>query len=99
MIPGASSLGNLDLSEKELKKTEAMILSMTEKEREEKSELSYTRKKRIASGSGTKLDDVNRLAKGFKRIKQFLKKMPKKGLKGIPNMEEMKQQLGGKLWR
>ena len=100
MIPGFSSFGDFDFSDKELKKTEAMILSMTPREREEKDEIVYSRRKRIAKGSGTKIDDVNRLVKGFKRIKQFLKKMPDKGFfKGVmPNMKDIKQQLGGMPW-
>ncbi len=101
MVPGFSSL-DFDFSEDEIKKTEAIILSMTPLEREEKVELQYPRRKRIAKGSGTNIDDVNRLIKGFKRIKQFFKSMPgmqKKGLKGvIPNMKDIKQQFGGTLW-
>lgn len=103
MIPGMSSFGDLDISEKEIKKTEAIILSMTLEEREEKVELSYSRKKRIAKGSGTKIEDVNRLAKGFKRIKQLFKNMPnlgKKGFKGaMPDINDIKQQMGEFLWR
>ena len=103
MIPGMSSFGDFDFSDDDLKKTEAIILSMTKDEREEKDEMGYSRRKRISRGSGTKVDDVNRLIKGFKRIKQFLKKMPnmgKKGLKGnMPDMKDIKQQLGGMLWR
>jgi signal recognition particle subunit SRP54 len=97
MVPGLSSFGDLDFSENELKKTEAIILSMTPDERNEQEELSYSRKKRIARGSGTKMDDVNRLVKGFKRLKQLMKNMPnigKKGFKGvIPDINDIKQQL------
>ena len=102
MIPGMSSFGDLDLPEKELKKTEAIILSMTIDEREERVELTYSRKKRIANGSGTKIDDVNRLTKSFKRLKQLIKNMPnfgKKGFKGaMPDMNDIKQQMGDILW-
>lgn len=84
MLPGFSELGDLDMSEKEFKKLEAMILSMTPKERECLDELTPSRRRRIASGSGAHIDDVNRMAKGFKRIKQLFKSMPtsKKKLKG-----------------
>ena len=102
MMPGFSSFGDLDFSENEIKKTEAIILSMTKKERDEHEDIDYSRRKRIANGSGTKIDDVNRLIKGFKRIKQLLKKMPnlqKQGKGIIPNMNDIKQQLGGTLWR
>ena len=77
MLPGLPDLGDLDMSEKEFGKLEAMILSMTPDERFEKVELVPSRRKRIASGSGTSVDDVNRMAKGFKRTKQFFKEMPK----------------------
>lgn len=102
MIPGMSSFGDLEFSEKELNKTESIILSMTKDEREEKVELCYSRRKRLAKGSGTKINDVNHVVKGFKRIKQFLKKMPNMGKnKGIiPNISDIKQQMeDNNLWR
>jgi signal recognition particle subunit SRP54 len=107
MVPGLSSLGDISGSEGELKKVESMILSMTLNERWERCELTYTRKKRIAAGSGTRVDDVNRLVKGFKKIKKLLKTMPKNfkknGLKGmVPNMNQLKKQIeegGSNLWR
>lgn len=98
MIPGFSGLGDFDLPEGELKKIEAIIKSMTKRERLELDELSHGRRKRLSDGSGTTLDDVNRLVKGFKRIKQFLKNMPTKGLKGMFNMNQMNK-FGGNLWR
>jgi signal recognition particle subunit SRP54 len=76
MIPGLPDMGDLDVSEKEFRKLEAMILSMTAEERREKVELIPSRRKRIALGSGTQVDDVNRMVKGFKRLKQFFKDMP-----------------------
>jgi len=91
MVPGLPDLGSLEMSEKEFSKLEAMILSMTLSEREEKVELEPSRRRRIANGSGTTIDDVNRMVKGFKKLKQFMKEMP-----------SMKQALGGKkenLWR
>jgi signal recognition particle subunit SRP54 len=91
MIPGMPDLGSLEVSEKEFGKLEAMILSMTQEEREEKVELIPGRRRRIAKGSATTIDDVNRMVKGFKQLKQIMKDMP-----------SMKQALGGKkenLWR
>lgn len=76
MIPGFSGFGELDVSEKEFAKIEAMILSMTPAERQEKVEIIPSRRRRIANGSGTTIDDVNRLIKGFKRLKQVFKDMP-----------------------
>lgn len=82
MVPGLPDLGQLEVSEKEFGKMEAMILSMTPDERQEKVELIPGRRRRIAQGSGTSIDDVNRMVKGFKRLKQFFKDMPnlKKGM-------------------
>lgn len=81
MIPGAANLPNFDKSEEEFKKTEAIISSMTSQERLEKVELVPSRRWRIAKGSGTTVDDVNRLVKGFKKMKEMLKSLPKGALK------------------
>ncbi|MCI0381557.1 MAG: signal recognition particle protein [Chlamydiae bacterium] len=76
MFPGAQNFDSFDIPEKEFQKMEAMILSMTPDEREEKVELVPSRRRRIAKGSGTTIDDVNRLAKGFKELKKLCKNMP-----------------------
>ncbi len=91
MLPGMSNMGNLDIDDKEFTKIEAIILSMTTAERMEKVELVPARRKRIATGSGTKIEDVNKLVKSFKQAKQFFKNLPAK-----KNIEKM---LGGALWR
>lgn len=77
MIPGFSSSDMLDVSDKEFNKLEAMILSMTPNERLGLDELLPSRRRRIATGSGATIDDVNRMIKGFKRLKQMMKQMPK----------------------
>jgi len=88
MVPGMSSMvKNFELPEKEMNKTKAMIMSMTLDERRQQAELIPNRRIRIAKGSGCTLDDVNKLIKGFKRIKQLLKHMPKKGF--MPDMQKM----------
>lgn len=91
MLPGASQLKNFDFDEKEFNKVEAIIQSMTLDEREEKSELTPSRRTRIAKGSGVTIDDVNKLVKSFKQTKQFFKNMP--------NMKQMQKMMGGSLWR
>ena len=78
MIPGASKFADLDRSEKEFYKIEAMILSMTQRERAEKDDLSMSRMKRVARGSGTTVQDINKLKKSFKQSKQFFKGAPSK---------------------
>jgi signal recognition particle subunit SRP54 len=76
MMPGMPNIDEMNIDDRELKKIEAMILSMTQSEREEKVELIPSRRRRIAEGSGVKVDDVNKMIKSFKRLKQFFKDMP-----------------------
>ena len=92
MLPGMNQLpADFDINEKEFSKIEAIILSMTLDERQGRDELEPSRRRRIAAGSGTHLDDVNKLVKGFKRLKQFFKQMPKmqKMMKKNPLMSKM----------
>lgn len=91
MLPGMGQLPAMDFDEKEFFKVEAMILSMTCDERTERCELTTPRRKRVAKGSGTKIEDVNKLVKSFKQAKQFFKNMP--------NMKQLEKMLGGSLWR
>ncbi len=91
MLPGMNKLKDMDFDDKEFYKVEAMIQSMTPAERIEKCELSVPRRKRISKGSGTTIDDVNRLVKSFKQSKQFFKNMP--------NMKNLEKMMGGSLWR
>ena len=65
MMPGLGEFGDLDFSDQEFRKTEAIILSMTLRERQERDELTFSRRKRIAAGSGGKIDDVNPFVKRF----------------------------------
>ena len=101
MMPGFSSIGDLDFDDKKFGKMEAMILSMTPRERQEKDDLDFSRRRRVAKGSGVQVDDVNRLVKGFKRVKQLFKSMPGPGkMKGLPDMDALKSQFqGNKKWR
>jgi signal recognition particle subunit SRP54 len=78
MMPGAANLPDLDKSAEEFKKVEAIILSMTPAERQEKVDIIPPRRWRLAKGSGTTIDDVNRLIKSFKRMKDMLKNLPNK---------------------
>ncbi len=89
MIPGlGSQLKKIDgmAAEKEIKKTEAIINSMTIKERRNYKILNASRRRRIASGSGTKVQDVNRLVKNYMTMKTMMKKMNKKGGFSIPGL-------------
>lgn len=75
MIPGmdASKLGDVDLDGKELAHTEAIIKAMTAKERLKPEIINASRKKRIASGSGTTIQEVNKLLSGFEQSKKMMK--------------------------
>ncbi|HDS08977.1 MAG TPA: signal recognition particle protein, partial [Firmicutes bacterium] len=93
MLPGFSAMkkqlkGQIP-SEKDVKKMEAIIQSMTIKERTNPSILNAGRRKRIADGSGTDITDVNKLIKNFEQSKKMLKqfkKMGKKGYKGFKGL-------------
>ena len=76
MIPGMSQMKQLkdvDIDDKELVKIEAIIQSMTKKERQNPSIINASRKKRIAMGSGTHVSQVNRLLKQFEESKKMMK--------------------------
>ncbi len=78
MIPGVK--GNIDtdaIDEREMKREEAIILSMTREERKNHRIINPSRKKRIAKGSGTSVFEVNRLLKKFEKMKIMMKKMSK----------------------
>jgi signal recognition particle subunit SRP54 len=92
MLPGMSSLKEMDsFDDKQFFKVEAMIQSMTPDERSEKCELIVPRRKRIAKGSGTSIEEINKLIKSFKQAKQFFKNMP--------NLKNLEKMMGGSLWR
>lgn len=84
MIPGMGQIGDLAPAEKEMKKVECIIQSMTKEERKKPEILKASRKQRIAKGSGTEVADINRLLKQFKQMKSMMKmfsggKMPNLG--------------------
>ncbi len=81
MIPGFNKMKNLEVDGKELVKVEAIINSMTNKERKNHNILDGSRRRRIATGSGTTVADVNRVIKQYIEIKKMLKMF--KGKKGI----------------
>ena len=91
MIPGAGgkALQGAQVDEKQLARTEAIILSMTPYERDNPEVLNFSRKKRIAAGCGLKVEDVNRLLKQFNATQQLMKqfsgaaKRKGKGLRGL----------------
>ncbi|MDZ4785732.1 MAG: signal recognition particle protein [bacterium] len=89
MIPGMNKMTkNIDPAhmEKEMKRTEAIILSMTLKERENSAVIDGSRRKRIAKGSGTSVEEVNRLLKQFLEMKNMMSKISKMGMGGMMKM-------------
>tara|TARA_B100000029_G_scaffold500936_1_gene573438 strand:+ start:274 stop:1590 length:1317 start_codon:yes stop_codon:yes gene_type:complete len=83
-IPGLKKIKNLDASKMQLKWTEAIISSMTNKERLNPSIINGSRRERIAKGSGRTVYEVNRLIKQFSQIKLFMKKTKKMSLGKFP---------------
>jgi len=86
MIPGigqAKQLKNLKVNEKELVRIEAIINSMTPEERRKHSVLNGSRRKRIAKGSGTSVQDINRLIKNYTQAVKMMKKINKGGMQGL----------------
>jgi len=90
MIPGAGKAmkqaQGMQMPEQELKKIEAIIRSMTPKERLDHRILNGSRRLRIANGSGTRVQDVNSLLKRFIEAQKMMKKMQKMGPKGLKGM-------------
>ena len=90
MLPGmGNKVDSLNLDDKQFTRVEAIITSMTKAERAKPSIINPSRKRRIASGSGTQVQDVNRLLKQFEQMKQMMKQLGgKKGKRRmrLPNM-------------
>jgi signal recognition particle subunit SRP54 len=97
MLDKLPGMGNIpeaaknQVNDKELAKLEAIINSMTAKERRKPDIIKGSRKKRIAAGSGTQIQDVNRLLKQFSQMQKMMKKMGSKG-----GMAKLMRGLGGK---
>ncbi|MGF1678405.1 MAG: signal recognition particle protein [Candidatus Methylacidiphilales bacterium] len=75
MVPGMGKLGGSALDEKTLKRTEAIILSMTRKERRSPEILNAGRRRRIACGSGVSVTEVNELLRRFREMKKMMTKL------------------------
>jgi signal recognition particle subunit SRP54 len=89
MLPGLGQLKqlkNLKPDEEEIVRVEAIINSMTKEERRNYRMINGSRKKRIAKGSGTNVQDVNRLLKGFSETKKMMEHITSKGLPNISSM-------------
>ena len=78
-MPGGANLKDIKLDPKAMAHTEAIILSMTPKERENPSIIGASRKKRIAAGCGLRVEDVNKLLKSFEQMKKLMKQFSSPG--------------------
>jgi signal recognition particle subunit SRP54 len=86
MIPGMGKikqLKNLEVDENEFIKIEAMINSMTPQERRQHTLIKGSRRKRIAKGSGTSVQDINNLLKNYTQVVKMMKKINKGGMRGL----------------
>ena len=95
MLPGMGQikdqLKDLDLNSKEVRRIEAIIKSMTAAERQDPNILNGSRRKRIAMGSGTQVQDVNRLLKQFEEARKMMKRLQglRGGKGGFPGMPKL----------
>ncbi len=96
MIPGVGKqLKDVDIDERQFARTEAIILSMTKREREKPDIINPSRKRRIAAGCGMRVEDVNRLLKQYDTMRKLVKQMKNAGKKGGRGMG-MPPMFGGK---
>ena len=94
MLPGVKDkIKDVDIDEKQLDRIEAIITSMTIAEREKPSIINPSRKKRIAAGSGTKVEDVNKLLKQFDQMQKVMKQFT--GNKSKMFQRKARKQLAG----
>ncbi len=94
MLPGVSDkLKDVDIDDRQLNRIEAIITSMTKAEREKPSIINPSRKRRIANGSGTKVEEVNRLLKQFEQMQKVMKQFTGKNSK--MNLRKARKQLAG----
>jgi len=88
MIPGANKLipAGAQIDEREIGRVEAIISSMTERERRDPRLLNASRRKRIARGSGTTVQDVNRVMKQYDEMRTMMKRFGKRPKRGLPRI-------------
>jgi len=89
MLPGVSGnkhLSNLDVDDREIARIEAIINSMTAQERQKHAIINGSRRKRIARGSGTSVQDVNKLLKNYTQMMKMMKKFNKGGMRSLKGM-------------
>ena len=94
MIPGVGKqLKDLDLDERELKRVEAIIQSMTPGERRDPRILNGKRKRRVSKGSGRSPQEINELLRSFEQMRGMMKQLS--GMSGMGRMKAARQLMGG----
>lgn len=88
LVPGMADIKNLKVDEKEFVRIEALICSMTDKERRNPKILNASRRIRIAKGSGTSVQEINKFMKSFEMTQKMMKKM-----KDSKSMKKMMSQM------
>ena len=95
MMPGVGNkIKDMDIDDRQMQRVEAIITSMTVKERAKPEILNASRRRRIAAGCGQKVEDVNRLMHQYENMKKMFKQMNGKGgkrkmMRGMPNMPDL----------
>ena len=101
MLPGMGQVVkgvDEDMADREMKRVEAIILSMTPAERRDYTLIDGSRRKRIANGSGTSVEEVNRLLQQFAGMRKMMKKLTNlgpSGLRGLGGMGGLAGMMGG----
>ncbi|MCL2433256.1 MAG: signal recognition particle protein, partial [Clostridia bacterium] len=86
MMPGAGKINADDIDEKQMSRREAIVLSMTPAERQDPDILGASRKRRVAKGSGTTVQEINILLRQFEQAQKMMKQFGKGGGRGMPRM-------------
>ena len=92
-MPGGANLKGVKFDEKAMARQEAIILSMTPKERENPEIIGASRKKRIAAGAGVRVEEVNKLLKAFEQMRKMIRQFSSPGM--TRKMKRMKGFGGG----
>lgn len=89
-LPGVDKkIKDIDIDDRQIDRISAIVLSMTPKERCKPEIINASRKRRIANGSGMKVEDVNKLLKGFEQMQKMMKQFNGKGKKGLRALRNM----------
>ena len=94
MLPGGDKIKDEDIDDKQLLHVEALIRSMTPEERENPKIINPSRKRRIAAGSGQKVEDVNKLLRQFEQMQKIMKQFSGKGKKGKMSRRALLRNMG-----